>query len=122
MDRNNNYKKKTVRNFDRAPDQLTDQPTNRLTDGWTDVLTRKFHFYKRVFHSQGFEYQCCVFAWIRIKFSNFSGSGSGFSPQILEQERVQKGLLKLFIRKNLKIIAKGCQKMKKATISYQKSS
>ena len=35
-----------------------------------------------------------VFAWIRIRiwFSNFSESGSGFSPRLPEQKRVQKGL------------------------------
>ena len=44
-----------------------------------------------------------VFAWIRIRFSNFSGSGSGSEE-------------------NLKFMTKDRQKMKKATITYQTSS
>ena len=69
------------------------------------------------FH-QGFGSGSDVFAWIRIRFSNFSASGSGFSPRIPLQESVQKGLLNLFIRRKLKFMTKDRQKLKKAKISY----
>ena len=50
----------------------------------------------------------CVFAWIRIRFSNFSGSGSGFkisldpdpvSAQILEQKINAERSLKVIYQK-----------------------
>ena len=58
-----------------------------------------------------------VFAWIRIRFSNFSGSGSGFSPDGTKKEcrKVSKSDLS---EENLKFMTKDRQKMKKATISY----
>ena len=52
-----------------------------------------------------------VFAWIRIRFSNFSGSGygSGFSTRVLDlvsgsyAQKCTKLLQKLFTRKNLQL-------------------
>ena len=59
-----------------------------------------------------------VFAWIRIRFSNFSGSGSGFSPDSGTKKECRKVSKSDLSEENLKIMTKDRQKMKKATISY----
>ena len=70
------------------------------------------------------------FLWIRIRFSHFSGSGSGFhisldpdsdpvSAQILKQKKYCRKVSKSDLsEENLKFMTKDRQKMKKATISY----
>ena len=57
-----------------------------------------------------------IFFWIR--FSNYSGSGSGFSPRIPEQIKRAERTFKVIFEENLKITTKDRQKMKKATISF----
>ena len=61
-----------------------------------------------------------VFAWIRIRFSNFSGSGivSGFSPDSGTKKNRRKVSKSDLSEENLKFMTKDRQKMKKATISY----
>ena len=63
-----------------------------------------------------------VFAWIRIRFSNFSGSGSGFSPDSGTKKNCRKVSKSDLSEENLKFMTKDRQKMKKATISYKNSS
>ena len=60
------------------------------------------------------------FAWIRIRFSNFSGSGSwsGFSPESGTEKNCRKVSKSDLSEENLKFMTKDRQKMKKATISY----
>ena len=60
-----------------------------------------------------------VLAWIRIRirFSNFSGSGSGFTPDSGKKNCRKVSNIDLS-EGNLKFMTKERQKMKKATISY----
>ena len=77
---------------------------------------------------QGCGSRSSVYAWIRIRFSNFSPSGSGFpldpdpdpvSAKILEQKKECRNVSKSDLsEESLKSMTKGCQEMKKATISY----
>ena len=55
-----------------------------------------------------------VFAWIRIRigFSNFSGSGSGFSPDSGTKKNAERPLKVIYQRK-LKIYDKGPSKNEK---------
>ena len=54
--------------------------------------------------------QIRTFSVFMIRFSNFSGSGSGFSPDGTKKSDLSED--------NLKFMTKDRQKMKKATISY----
>jgi len=60
---------------------------------------------------------------IRIRFSNFSGSGVGFEPPDPgAKKECRKGSKSYLLGENLRIMAKDRQKMKRATISYYISS
>ena len=65
---------------------------------------------------------CGVFAWIRIRirFSNFSGSGygSGFNPDSGTKKECRKVSKSDLSEDNLKIMTEDRHKTKKATISY----
>ena len=73
----------------------------------------------RLAEHQGFGSGSGVFAWIRIRFSNFSGSGSGFSPDSGTKKKCRKVSKSDLSEENLKVMTKDRQKMKKANISYK---
>ena len=74
--------------------------------------------YIQGFGSRTGRIQCFCLLWIliRIRFSNFSGSGPGFNPDPGTKKECRKGSKSELSEENLKIMTKDRQKLKKATI------
>ena len=76
---------------------------------WLRVMRAFIHLIVFLCHNQGFGSGAGVFAWIRIRVSNFSGSESGFNTRILGT-KVDRNHSKSYLLKwKLKILTKGYQ-------------